>query len=94
MSESLTIGVVVVALAAVLVFTAMARKAHPYEYISSVMLGEGGMMFVVNSLLPPGLPRIGSSLFFCAAILVSGFQMLELRRDYLRLHRPGTTGER
>lgn len=89
------VGFAVMALGILFVVLAAVTRGEPYEYVWGLIFGELGGMFAVNGMFPPGLPRIGVSIFFGLAIGSSFFMWWKLRREFKRRHAgPGDGRER
>ncbi len=69
------------------VVAAAVTKGPAHEYLWGLFMGHWGSMSIVHSMVEPGIPRLGVTVFFSLAMAITAFLEWKLRREFnMRAH--------
>lgn len=85
------VGLVDICAAFIFLLVAVVRRAEARDYMWAMLFGEMGSAFVVNALMPDGMARVGTALFFFVAVVSTCVLWWQLRkRSQFRVRGPGS----
>ena len=82
MNITLATGLFLVLVSVLNILDATRRKGEPFEFAGALFIGELGLMFVVNQVLPMGEAAIFVTLAFGVSLLVTFVFWMKLIRRY------------